>query len=1234
MIKTSRIKNLMIAILSVLLFFSFAMIFLPSPKVGAAERDIRELVWTNTGTWTDGTENDAFKTGVGGTEKMQAYSLTPLSALTGRDTRSDYEVSVDIDVTEFNSDGRMEAGIIPFYTDENNYMVVNVAQENGQVKIITYGKLRGVETCMGGQPEDVSGAITAVDLTDSEKDHFTFTVRVEKVYENTTPASRLYFLINGQQLHTRGWAAANWRLPYDKSVQVGLALRNVTANYSAFTAKDYFAADEWHAIRFDQDALDSIGVWDFTDKTSVVGDTGKVENAKDRTFAAVLPQAIGQADSYTVSVRITPETVYMDNPSGNQIIVGFTPWFTDLDNAVSVLVWYDQNSGNTKLVTVGYVDGVAIEGHDTLLSDYSLVNDATVGKSFTLACEVTVNSISVKLNDKNVLTFAAPDGKQFIFGGDNIFATGVRVQQLKAAFTEMAVAAEESEPFTERTVQHNGVIWKLNGETGKEWTLGSDNGATLQVLRNNNNDNNEITTKTYALRPTPLDKIVGISMRMKISIAENFTDSGNNKIGFYPFYQDSDNYLFVNLSQWGDRPFANFSAVGVLNGRNIGGNNNFIEQNTESLTNTNIRNACSFWFGVDFYADRVEFRFGVSQEELASVKTTYTFAEPLDVGALAPEADTYIGFGGNSANAVFSDVTIADVDKPSVPSYTEQEKLVDGVVWKVNGAHSGDEWSFDNNGSVTLQADFVQDQDGGLDRLIDKTYAVRPTPAETAFGVRFTSQMDVIEAHSESGCTKFGIIPFYLNQDNYVLVKMSQWQDQLAAVINITGKIGGKDLVNAGGSPWFEGGASVAYDIRSAGTQIKLSVSIFEDQLYVYLGDTAAPSLTYEYLVRDDDGSVIAASFENQTDLSKVYVGFAGNQKKVAFSSFTFQSDSAVSDEIGDGWTTNNPFGWSVDVNKNMLKGSASGESSAYKKTDLRGGLVVSAKIKMSKSGVAEGTQGVLYKAGLTPFYKNSYNYISVWIQQYGNDAGARLVAKGMINGKPLIAANGAGYLEGDWYDTMTPVTKVTEFEMKCEVTERAVNVYINNEFATSLRTQSGIPFGENEDDLSYGTIIENGDVEFSSFEILDKDNIVSETEITVTVKTTGGILVTDATVSNGSQKFTNNGDGTYTLIVPVRSEVTITVEKAGYDKVVYAVESSAMYQPQLSRIIEIAEEEKFPIPEFDDVDSEKNNIGAIVGGCVGGVAIIAAAVVVAVVIRKKKGSGVSGVKKDKDQND
>lgn len=209
------------------------------------------------------------------------------------------------------------------------------------------------------------------------------------------------------------------------------------------------------------------------------------------------------------------------------------------------------------------------------------------------------------------------------------------------------------------------------------------------------------------------------------------------------------------------------------------------------------------------------------------------------------------------------------------------------------------------------------------------------------------------------------------------------------------------------------------------------------------------------------------------------------------------------------------------------------------------------------------------------------------------------------------------GFWDGDWLPTLNPVLQPVSFTMKCEVVGRTVNIYINDEYVSSISAQGEIPYTEGG--ASYGVIVQNGTAQFSNIAVRDESAIVSETTVTVTVETIDGELVKDAIVRNGSLDFTNNGDGTYSLTVPVRTPVTVGVQKEGYVYLEYDVSSSAMYQPQVNITLQIAREETIEIPEFDDIAPDDLNVGALVGGIVGGVVGAAAIAVIIIVIVKKK---------------
>ena len=544
--------------------------------------------------------------------------------------------------------------------------------------------------------------------------------------------------------------------------------------------------------------------------------------------------------------------------------------------------------------------------------------------------------------------------------------------------------------------------------------------------------------------------------------------------------------------------------------------------------------------------------------------------------------------------------------------YTERQREANGVMWKVNGKNNGWEFVIANDGSVVMNAEPVQDEDGGRDRKIDQTYALRPTDAASAFEVRYTSVLDIKTGYAAAGCAKLGIFPYYVDQNNYVFVKLSSWGGDTSNV-NITGRIRGIDLCNENGSPWYEGGATLN-TLRGV-NRIAISVSVFADQVYVYIGDSKVPALTYRYLV--NDGGVKEAGFD-AVETSGVYVGFGGNLPEVAFSALTNGPATIVSDDLGGGWTSEFPFGWNFEEKEKTLFGESGSESMAFCSFEPNGAYVVSADVLMSKSAVPVGTEGVLYKAGIVPFYKDSDNWIAIWVQQWGNDPNARLTATGKINGQWWRNMNDAGFWDGDWLPGFNPVLQPVEFSMKFEVSGRTINIYIDDEYISSVSAPADIPCGAGQN-LSYGAILQNGSAEFSNFVLQDESAIVSETKVIVTVKTIDGKAVTDAVVKNENEEFVNNGDGTYTLIVPVRSKVTVGVQKEGYVYMSYEVSSSAMYQPEVRITLQIAQEETIHIPTFEDTEPSGVNVGALVGGIVGGVAGLGLIVGATILIVKKK---------------
>ncbi|MFQ9737508.1 MAG: hypothetical protein ACLR06_07170 [Christensenellaceae bacterium] len=100
-------------------------------------------------------------------------------------------------------------------------------------------------------------------------------------------------------------------------------------------------------------------------------------------------------------------------------------------------------------------------------------------------------------------------------------------------------------------------------------------------------------------------------------------------------------------------------------------------------------------------------------------------------------------------------------------AYATSEENKGGVVWKLSG-ESGNEWTIRDDGGAVLATEKFAQEDA-----IDNTYAVRPTMAAEAFGVRYSTTIDLAESHT-GGCNKLGFM-YYLDAENWVFVKLSSW---------------------------------------------------------------------------------------------------------------------------------------------------------------------------------------------------------------------------------------------------------------------------------------------------------------------------------------------------------------------------------------------------------------------------------------------------------------------------
>ncbi len=147
--------------------------------------------------------------------------------------------------------------------------------------------------------------------------------------------------------------------------------------------------------------------------------------------------------------------------------------------------------------------------------------------------------------------------------------------------------------------------------------------------------------------------------------------------------------------------------------------------------------------------------------------------------------------------------------------------------WSLRGPRYST-WDIAQDGTITAR--------GGAAEDALRTVALVPHgQKDFYFGTRIR-----VTAMAE-GENKAGLVPYYLDENNYLFVWLDQWSGSASAV-NIAGKLGGVPYINGLGEDWN----AYYVDYRYLGADNELEVQISGDMLYIYLNRQFAPVVALE----------------------------------------------------------------------------------------------------------------------------------------------------------------------------------------------------------------------------------------------------------------------------------------------------------------------------------------------------------------------------------------------------
>ena len=574
--------------------------------------------------------------------------------------------------------------------------------------------------------------------------------------------------------------------------------------------------------------------------------------------------------------------------------------------------------------------------------------------------------------------------------------------------------------YTEGKQEVDGVTWKTSGQEDAGWTIGKDGSAVLTTQAYAQED---AIDNTFAVRPTMADEAFGERYTTHISIEESHS-GGANKIGFM-YRIDADNYVFIKLSSWGG-PSAAGNITGKIGGKPLCNETLGAWYETGSV-GYDIFTPVEFDLSAVVFADRCELY--IDNSVLPLVSYSYYVNDNNSRVAAAFPADTSVsnvsvGFAGNLKKASFGALQLGQTGDAG---------------WTQNSSFSYDGASDILKGTGAGDTDLVN---------------YRALGQEGAYELSVKVDMNASGVTSGDGTKyyKAGVIPYYLNEDNFVQVWLQQWGADGFSRMVARGKLNGQWL--NGGEEYYQPEelkfsdvlpvkGPVSFTLKFVVTQNTVIVFFNGAQkmeLYPAQGTIALPGTAYGVIMRN-----------------------GGAQ----WSEFSVSEYPPAERPGADGWTSAQQKNWSFA--DGVLTGSENdsdkyNDSYALHATQKTDEYDLSATITMEKSFIPSGTSGQLYKAGLVAYHKDDdNNHVSVWIQQFGNDGRSRLVANGKLNGQNLKDANGAGFWEKEnWFSDILPISQATTFTFRCIVRTASIDIYVNGQYIDSIRPASGkISFGE-----------------------------------------------------------------------------------------------------------------------------------------------------------------------------
>lgn len=348
--------------------------------------------------------------------------------------------------------------------------------------------------------------------------------------------------------------------------------------------------------------------------------------------------------------------------------------------------------------------------------------------------------------------------------------------------------------------------------------------------------------------------------------------------------------------------------------------------------------------------------------------------------------------------------------------------------WQVTDRNT-DGYIDNNDGSVTTAGKNNIDANGGNN---EKESMFINTSINASGEYTVSAVISGKSVQTDGGLVKIGLVPWYIDNDNYVIVYIQWWENR-----------GGKNEMRDVEITGFVNGEWLGW------------CDVWTDGIVVSPADTVKLAITkkdgvFAFELLNADGSLIKNGSKTVNGISDAtaHVGVYGHGDDIVFSDFTFDDGSSDTPDVPVVKEL-----WERDGENVISNNNTSERDNFY---FLENTVIGNNTITVDIKGTMGSPNSKNVHAGFVPWYIDGDNFVVVYIEWASHDRPTDIrciQVTGKVNGKAFFVGEGASFNQKEWNDIWCDGIKYPiKNGVRLSVTTKLSNVGNSVEFIATLK--------------------------------------------------------------------------------------------------------------------------------------------------------------------------------------